>query len=335
MPVDHASLPHPSLCITVIGGGLIGASWAALFLAHGHEVVVHDVAPEVETRVRQVLRQAQPGLEALGLSLDPGTPRLRVEPSLASAVRLADWVQECGPERLGFKQQLWAEVEQQCRADAVLASSSSGITASMQAARMRTPERMLIAHPFNPPHLIPLVELVPGKRTAPDTLQRARVFCESLGKRVVVLRKEIPGFVANRIQAAVIRESVSLVRQGVVSAEDLDVAVTQSLGLRWAVGGPFLSAHLGGGPGGIQGFFKQFAGGLQLLWLHMRLRPVLLTRSAREALADEVLATYGATGIDALAAHRDAQQNAVLRALRTPSEALPRPSSPSPSQESP
>ena len=101
------------------------------------------------------------------------------------------------------------------------------------------------------------------------------------------------------------------------------------------MGGPFLSAHLGGGPGGIQGFFKQFAGGLQLLWLHMRLRPVLLTRSAREALADEVLATYGATGIDALAAHRDAQQNAVLRALRTPSEALPRPSSPSPSQESP
>ncbi len=331
MPVDHACLPPPSLCITVVGGGLIGASWAALFLAHGHQVVVHDVAPDVEVRVRQVLRQVQPSLEALGLSLDPETPRLRVEPTLASAVRLADWVQECGPERLGFKQQLWAEVESLCRADAVLASSSSGITASMQATRMRTPERMLIAHPFNPPHLIPLVELVPGKRTAPDTLQRARVFYESLGKRVVVLRKEIPGFVANRIQAAVIRESVSLVRQGVVSAEDLDVAVTQSLGLRWAVGGPFLSAHLGGGPGGIQGFFRQFAGGLQLLWLHMRLRPVLLTRGAREALADEVLHSYGRDSIEVLSARRDAQQNAVLRALRPAAE----PSSKLSSEESP
>lgn len=305
--------------ITVIGAGLIGASWAALFLAHGHAVCLHDVAANAEARVRDELRRIQPFMQGLGLTLDPDTARLSFEPDLGMAVRQADVIQECGPERLAFKQALWAEVERHCRADALLLSSSSGITASMQSRRMKTPQRMLVAHPFNPPHLIPLVELVPGRRTLPEATARARAFMDSLGKRVVVLRKEIPGFVANRIQAAVIRESVSLVRQGVVSVEDLDTAVTQSLGLRWATGGPFLSAQLGGGAGGVRAFFKQFAGGLQLLWLHMRLRPVLLHSKAQQALSTQVDAAYGAQGIDALASLRDRQQIAILRALRQPS----------------
>lgn len=311
--------------ITVIGGGLIGASWAALFLAHGLQVVVCDVAPGVEARVREALGQMGPALAELGLPLDARTPALRFEADLATAVRDADLVQECGPERLRFKQALWAEVERHCRADTLLMSSSSGLIATLQARRMRTPQRMAIAHPFNPPHLIPLVELVPGRRTDPATLVRAGAFYESLGKRVVRLNKEIPGFVANRIQAAVIRESVSLVQQGVVSAADLDVAVTQSLGLRWAVGGPFLSAHLGGGAGGVRGFLKQFGTGLQLLWLHMRLRPVWLGASQREAMCEAVEQAYGQHSIPALASARDAQQNAVLHALRQ--TAAPPPSS--------
>jgi ketoreductase RED1 len=135
----------------------------------------------------------------------------------------------------------------------------------------------------------------------------------------VVLNKEIPGFVANRIQAAVIRESVSLVRSGVVSVEDLDVAVTQSLGLRWATGGPFLSAHLGGGPGGIKAFFKQFAGGLQLLWLHMRLKPVMLRGGTQSALAKDIERAYGAQTIEQWASNRDQQQIAILRALQNTS----------------
>lgn len=306
------------LNITVIGAGLIGASWTALFLAHGHAVCLHDVASDVEARVRDELRRIQPFMQGPGLTLNPDSALLTFEPDLAAAVRRADVVQECGPERLAFKQTLWAEVERHCRAEALLLSSSSGITASMQSRRMKTPQRMLIAHPFNPPHLIPLVELVPGRRTLPQATTQARAFMDSLGKRVVVLRKEIPGFVANRIQAAVIRESVSLVRQGVVSVEDLDLAVTQSLGLRWATGGPFLSAQLGGGAGGIRAFLQQFAGGLQLLWLHMRLRPVLLHSKARQALSAEVEATYGAQGIDTLASLRDRQQIAILRALRQP-----------------
>ncbi|MBH1987766.1 MAG: hydroxylacyl-CoA dehydrogenase [Burkholderiales bacterium] len=304
-----------SLNVTVIGGGLIGASWAALFLAHGHKVCVHDVAPDVGVRVRKELHRILPTMQELGLWLDPESLALTFDANLVSAVRNADVVQECGPERLGFKQALWASIEGSCRAGALLLSSSSGITASMQARKMKTPHRMLVGHPFNPPHLIPLVEVVPGRKTSPESARRARDFYVALGKRAVVLNKEIPGFVANRIQAAVIRESVSLVRQGVVSLEDLDVAVQSSLGLRWATGGPFLSAHLGGGAGGVKGFFKQFAGGLQLLWLHMRLRPVLLTSRTQASLIDGVGLAYGGRSIDEWASVRDGQQVAILQAL--------------------
>lgn len=302
--------------VTVIGGGLIGASWTALFLAHGHRVCVHDVAPGVAQRVKDELLRIQPFMVQLGLSLDVNAAALSFEPDLARAVQHADVVQECGPERLAFKQTLWASVEAHCPAQALLLSSSSGITASMQSRKMKTPDRMLIGHPFNPPHLIPLVEVVPGKKTSAASVELARDFYAALGKQVIVLRKEIPGFVANRIQAAVIRESVALVKQGVVSVNDLDVAVQSSLGLRWACGGPMLSAHLGGGAGGIRAFLKQFAGGLQLLWLHMRLKPVFLTAKTQQTIAEGIEARYGGKSIDALASHRDRQQMALLLALK-------------------
>ncbi|MEY2840488.1 MAG: hypothetical protein RJB60_2787 [Pseudomonadota bacterium] len=306
-----------ALNITIIGGGLIGSSWAALFLAHGHAVCVQDLDAKVEAKVRAELQRIQPFMAQLGLTLDAQTPALRFDTNLASAVQGADVVQECGPERVKFKQQLWAQVEQHCPPEALLLSSSSGITASMQSPQMKTAHRLLVGHPFNPPHLIPLVEVVPGKRTNPEATERAHAFYASLGKQAVVLKKEIPGFVANRIQAAVIRESVSLLKQGVVSAQDLDVAIQSSLGLRWATGGPFLSAHLGGGAGGVKGFLKQFSGGLQLLWLHMRLRPVLLTRRTQEVVAQSVEQAYGGHTIDQLASRRDAQQIALLQALNS------------------
>ncbi len=311
-------MAEPTLNVTVIGGGLIGASWVALFLAHGHHVCVHDVAPDVADRVRAELHRIQPVMAQLGKPISPHAPTLTFEADLGRSVEKADVVQECGPERLAFKQSLWARVEAHCKADALLLSSSSGITASMQSRKMKTPQRMLVGHPFNPPHLIPLVEVVPGRKTSQAAVARARDFYLSLGKQAVVLNKEIPGFVANRIQAAVIRESVSLVKQGVVSVEDLDVAVQSSLGLRWATGGPFLSAHLGGGAGGIRAFWRQFAGGLQLLWLHMRLRPVLLTTRTQADLADEVLKRYGGQSIDQLASLRDEQQIALLQTLQAP-----------------
>lgn len=318
-----------TLNVTVIGGGLIGASWVALFLAHGHRVCVHDVAPDVAERVRSELRRIQPTMAQLGMPISPQTSNLTFEADLGRSVATADVVQECGPERLAFKQTLWARVEVHCKADALLLSSSSGITASMQARKMRTPHRMLVGHPFNPPHLIPLVEVVPGRKTSPAAVQRARDFYLALGKQAIVLNKEIPGFVANRIQAAVIRESVSLVRQGVVSVQDLDVAVQSSLGLRWATGGPFLSAHLGGGAGGIQAFWRQFAGGLQLLWLHMRLRPVLLTTRTQADIANDVLKQHGNQSIDQLASLRDQQQIALLNALQA-SQAHHTPNAPTP-----
>lgn len=300
------------LNVTVIGGGLIGASWAALFLAHGHRVCVHDIAPDAAGRVREELLRLGPVMAQLGFRLDPGLSGLTFDADLESAVGQADIVQECGPERLAFKRSLWARVERHAKPEALFLSSSSGITASMQASKMKTPQRMLIGHPFNPPHLIPLVEVVPGRHTADDAVRRACAFYDSLGKRTITLRKEIPGFVANRIQAAVLRESISLVRQGVVSVADLDAAVQCSLGLRWACGGPLLSAHLGGGTGGIQAFFKQFATGLQLLWLHTRLRPVLLTGRAQRGLVDQIEQAYGSRSIAEWAGDRDVAQMALL-----------------------
>jgi ketoreductase RED1 len=306
--------------ITVIGGGLIGASWTALFLAHGHRVCVHDVAPSAPQRVRAELARIAPFLAELGWPFDPDSAQLGFESDLTLAMRAADIIQECGPERLAFKRQLWAQVEQHCPPHALLLSSSSGLTASMQASAMRTPQRMLVGHPFNPPHLVPLVEVVPGRKTSADATQRARAFYDSLGKQVVVLKKEIPGFVANRIQAAVLRESMALVRQGVVSVDELDAAVKHSLGLRWATGGPLLSAHLGGGAGGIRAYLQQFAGGLQLLWLHMRLKPMFLTSGARQALAQAIEAAHGQHSIDELASRRDHQQIAILQALEQTSK---------------
>ena len=305
--------------ITVIGAGLIGASWTALFLAHGHRVCVHDVAPGFEARVRMELTRIKPTLLALGLTLDDDhhKDRLSFEPDLAKAVRNADFVQECGPERIAFKRQLWAQVEQHCPATALLLSSSSGLTASRQAKGMRTPHRMLVGHPFNPPHLIPLVEVVPGQQTLPDAVDAAMRFYTSLGKKAILVKKEIPGFVANRLQAAVIRESVSLVQQGVITAGDLDDVMTHSLGIRWAVGGPFISAHLGGGAGGIKAFFKQFGSGLQLLWLHSRLRPVLLTQGTRDNLDAALQGMVQGASVAELESARDQQQLALLTALQT------------------
>src|SRR5918911_5534542 len=199
----------------VIGGGLIGASWAAVFLGHGLRVTVHDPRPDIESVVRAGLRAVAPALEELGMdvaNLAEDTGALIFEADLAAAVADADVVQESAPERLGLKQQLWAAIEAAAKPDALLASSSSALPASAIAERMRQPERLIIAHPFNPPHLVPLVEVVPGARTDPARVERGVAFYRAMGKRPQLVKKEIPGFVANRLQHALFREAVHLVR---------------------------------------------------------------------------------------------------------------------------
>ena len=299
--------------VAVIGGGVIGSSWAALFLAHGLKVVVNDPRPDIETVVRDDLRKITPTLRALGLPTDDLARHLRFEAHLERAVEGADLVQENGPERIEFKQDLWARIGQTVSPKTLLLSSSSARTATEQARDMQDASRMLIGHPFNPPHLIPLVEIVPGERTDPLAVKQAVAFYEALGKVPRVLRKEIQGFVANRLQRAIFRESCYLVQQGVVSIDELDDIVTSSIGVRWAVNGPFRSFHLGGGPGGFAAFFQQFGPGMGESWKLQS--PVTMDEALQNTVIEQANASFAATPFEQLERERDEKQIALIRAL--------------------
>ncbi|MFD3583660.1 3-hydroxyacyl-CoA dehydrogenase NAD-binding domain-containing protein [Streptomyces sp. NPDC058683] len=300
--------------VTVVGAGVIGSSWTALFLAKGLTVTVTDPMPDVDRLVHDQLQQAIPTLRALGLPTADLDRNLRFEADLGKAVADADVVQENGPERLDVKQDLFARIEQAARPDALLLSSTSGIRATDIAEALRQPARLVIGHPFNPPHLIPLVEVVPGQKTDPEVVERAVAFYTALGKKPQVLRKEVPGFVANRLQAALFREAVNLVVQGVVTESELDSIVTSSVGLRWAVAGPFRSFHLGGGPGGLPHFLQHLGPGLESLWRDLG-TPEFDEPTVR-LLSEQ--ARFGAS-IEELEAARDEAQIKVLQAASVPS----------------
>ena len=299
----------------VIGGGLIGASWTALFLGQGLRVTVHDPRPDIEPVVRADLRAVAPTLKELGMevaSLVEDTGALIFAANLAAAVTDADVVQENAPERLELKQQLWAEIEAAAKPDALLASSSSALPATAIAERMRQPERLIVGHPFNPPHLVPLVEVVPGPRTEPAVAERAVAFYQAIGKRPQLLRMEIPGFVANRLQSALFREAVHLVSQGVVTEQELDAIVTNSIGLRWAIAGPFETYHLGGGPGGLPAFLEHFRRTLEETWGSLG-APSL--EEPMVALLSEQAQHFGSS-VEQLAARRDQAIVQLIRTLR-------------------
>jgi ketoreductase RED1 len=299
--------------VAVIGAGVIGASWTAVFLAHDLAVVVNDPRNDVEEVVEDYIRKATPTLKALGLPTKNLTKKLHFEADLDRAVADADLVQENGPERIEFKQDLWARIGRKVPAHALLLSSSSAKTATEQSIKMENASRLLIGHPFNPPHLIPLVEIVPGERTEPRAVEDAVAFYEALGKAPRVLRKEIQGFVANRLQRAIFRECCHLVLEGVVTVDELDDIVTSSVGLRWAADGPFRSFHLGGGPGGFVSFFKQFAPGMEAAWKSQA--PVTLDAKSQQTIIDQAQASFATSPPEKLESERDAKQLAIIRAL--------------------
>jgi ketoreductase RED1 len=300
--------------VTVIGAGVIGASWTALFLAHGLTVVVNDPRPDVETIVRDYIRNNLSTLKELGLPTDNLEKKLSFEANLEASVAGADLVQENGPERIEFKQDLWERIGKVVGAHALMLSSSSAKTATEQALKMSRPGRLLVGHPFNPPHLIPLVEVVPGEKTSPEAVDDAVAFYAALGKVPRVVRKEMPGFVANRLQRAIFRECCYLVIQGVVKVDELDDIVTSSIGLRWAADGPFRSFHLGGGAGGFKSFFKQFGPGLNEAWKNMA--PVNLDEAAQDKIIAQAEASFAAQPPEQLESERDARQLAIIRALK-------------------
>ena len=290
--------------IAIIGTGVIGASWAALYLAKGLQVVATDVIPSADAALRKFVETAWPALKRLGLSPGASQSNLSFTPALAQAVADADLVQENGPERIDFKQKLYGELDQMLPPGVIIASSSSGLTMSeIQKGARSHPERCVIAHPFNPPHLIPLVEIVGGAKTSEETIRRAAEFYTSIGQRTVRLNKELPGHVANRLQAALGREVYHLVSEGVVSAADVDTALSWGPGLRWGVMGNMMLNHLGGGPGGIEHFFQQFTGPMTAWW--KTLGSPVLTPELQKKLIDSVHAEVGSRTIAELEAERD------------------------------
>jgi len=290
--------------VAIIGTGVIGASWTSLFLAKGLEVVATDVAPNAEAALRRFVETAWPALNRLGLAPDASQSNLKFTPSLEEAVASADLVQENGPERIDFKKKLYGQLDDLLPPDVIIASSSSGLTMSeIQSGARSHPERCVIAHPFNPPHLIPLVEIVGGAKTSETTIQRATEFYTSIGQRTVRLNKEMPGHVANRLQAALAREVYHLVSEGVVSAADVDTALCWGPGLRWGIMGNMLLNHLGGGQGGIEHFFQQFTGPMTAWW--KVLGSPVLTPDVQKKLIDSVHVEVGSRSIDELAAERD------------------------------
>ncbi len=297
-------MSKPIKRVAVIGTGVIGASWSALFLAKGLEVVAMDAVPTAEAPLKRFVETAWPALSKLGLSPGASQANLQFTTDLPAAVKTADFVQENGPERIDFKKKLFAQLDALLGPDVIIASSSSGLTMSdIQSECLSHPERCVIAHPFNPPHLIPLVEIVGGAKTSEAAIQTAAQFYTALGKRTIRLQKEVMGHVANRLQAALWREAVSLVASGVVSVADADAAVAWGPGLRWGIMGPTQLFHLAGGQGGIEHFFQQFAGPMTAWWND--LGSPELDRELQQKIIDGLHAEVGTRSIDELAARRD------------------------------
>jgi 3-hydroxyacyl-CoA dehydrogenase len=260
------SYNKPIRRIAIVGAGVIGASWAAEYLARGFDVITTDPGPNAEANLRKYIDEAWKDLTNIGLSKGASRDHLTFTTDMKEALSKADFVQENGPERPDFKIKLFAQMDEAAPVDSIIASSSSGITPTVMQTNCKHPERVLIGHPFNPPHIVPLVEVVAGDKTSPEAVEQAVAFYASIGKKPIQLRKAVVGHVANRLQAALYREVVYLIEQGVVDVADADTAVCWGPGLRWGVMGPNLQFHLAGGAGGIKHFMDQFTGPVASWW---------------------------------------------------------------------
>jgi 3-hydroxyacyl-CoA dehydrogenase len=307
--------------VAVIGAGTIGASWAACFLARGLPVVASDPAPDAEAFIRNYIETAWPTLVRLGLAPGASMARFRFQRDPVNAVNAADFVQESAPERMEVKVELFERLDRVLPPEVILASSSSGLLISDIAERCRHPERCIIGHPFNPPHMIPLVEVVGGRHTSPATIERALVFYREIGKRPIHVRKEMRGHLVNRLQAALWREAIHLVAEGVASVADVDAGIAYGPGLRWAIMGPHLTFHLAGGEGGMAHFMPHLGVPQARDWWPLLGNPEL-TPAIQKQIVEGVEDEADGRTISELAAERDRCLIAILEALKTAREGV-------------
>jgi carnitine 3-dehydrogenase len=290
--------------VTVVGTGVIGGGWAAHFLRRGYDVVAWDPGPDARGRLTALLDTAWPSLERLGLSPGAARDRLTWADTLEEALTDTDFVQESSPEVLDAKVALLAEVDGLTRPEVVVASSTSGLLMSDMAVDCRNPGRFVVGHPFNPPYLIPLVEVVGGRGTDPETVTWAERFYTAAGKTSLTMEQEVPGFVGNRLQEALWREALHMVNSGQATVQQIDDSIAYGPGLRWAIMGPMLTFHLAGGQGGMGHMLDHFGPALQEPWT--RLEAPELTPELRDRVVAGAVEAAGGRTVAQLEQKRDA-----------------------------
>ncbi|MFD7921103.1 3-hydroxyacyl-CoA dehydrogenase NAD-binding domain-containing protein [Streptomyces sp. NPDC059740] len=298
--------------VACVGAGVIGGGWVAHFLARGYEVTAFDPGPDAEVRLRRLVDAAWPALTELGLAPGADRDRLTVTATLAEAVADAQFVQESAPESLELKRDLLAQLDAATPPGVVVASSTSGYPMTDMQTTAADPGRLVVGHPFNPPYLIPLVEVVGGEDTRAEAVAWTSRFYEVAGKSVITMDREVPGFIANRLQEALWREALHMVAAGEASVEDIDASITEGPGLRWAFMGPCLTFALAGGEGGMAHMLDHFGPSLKSPWT--RLEAPELDEALRDAMVDGCEREAGARDHAALVAERDRGVIAVLRA---------------------
>lgn len=300
--------------VAVIGAGTIGASWAAYFLGQGLEVAVSDPAPGARTAVARRIEEAWPVLERLGLAPDASPDRWRFQEDPSAAVDGCDFCQESAPERYEIKIDLLRRLDRALPREVVLASSSSGLLVSRLQEHLNYPDRCVIGHPFNPPHIVPLVEVVGGLKTSQATIATAMEFYRAIGKHPIEIRREVPGHLANRLQAALYREAVHLVIEGVATVEDVDAAISEGPGLRWALMGPHMTFALAGGEGGLAHYLKHLGPAMIGWW--QSLGSPALTDEVKQRLEAGIADEMAGRSIEELERRRDDFLVRVLEARR-------------------
>ena len=274
--------------IGIVGTGVIGASWAAYFLAKGFDVRATDPAANADAKLRKAISAHWPVLTQLGVVEGAAQERLVFHADLEKAAFGCDFVQENGPERAEIKENLFSRLDAVLPAEVILASSSSGLPMTPVQAACRFPERIMLSHPFNPPHLIPLVEVVGGEKTSDAMIETAMAFYAAIGKKPIRLPRELRGHIANRLQAALWREVFHLVDIGAATVADIEVAIAHGPGLRWGALGPFAHLHLSGGEGGIADLLGHLGGPIESWWDDLgapRMSPLLTARVAEQTNA--------------------------------------------------
>ena len=299
--------------VGIVGSGVIGGGWALHFLAQGLDVIAFDPHPDARARMQRMLDTAWPSLEKLGLHPTASPDRLGFADCLEDAVADVDVVQESTPEVLDAKIEIFRRMDAAARADTVLLSSTSGLSMTEMQVGCAHPERTVAGHPFNPPYLIPLVEVVGGKKTDPAAVDWAAAFYAHFAKRVVKLSKELPGFIANRLQEAMWREMLHMVANDEATVQEIDDAIVYGPGLRWAIMGPGMTFHVGGGEGGMAHVLDQF--GPCLKWPWTRLEAPELTNELRRRMIDGCDAEANGQAIGELIRERDETLIEILKLL--------------------